>query len=101
MHQLSTEMREVLAPLLETLPADRRASILRRTGDLLDLAGAAERERCVRVCRYRAELWERTAAGTGPSLPAAREEARARRNESLYLADLLESGSDLFPEADA
>jgi hypothetical protein len=52
-----------------------------------------ERERCVSICRRRAELWRRTAAKT--SVVSAREEARARANEAAYLADLLASGADL------
>lgn len=53
-----------------------------------------ERERCVALCRHRAELWRRTAAAQS-SIPAAVEEARARANEAAYLADLLESGLSL------
>jgi len=53
-----------------------------------------ERERCVRICRRRAELWRNTSMR--PSTPAgAREEARARANEAAYLADLLASGADI------
>jgi hypothetical protein len=54
----------------------------------------AERERCVRICRRRAELWRKTSiARNGPA--AAREEARARANEATYLADLIDSGGDV------
>lgn len=53
----------------------------------------SERARCVTICRGRAELWRRTAART--TLAAAREEARARANEASYIADLIESGTDL------
>ena len=52
-----------------------------------------ERDRCVRICRRRAELWRKTSAAPGST--AAREEARARANEALYLADLLATGDDL------
>lgn len=53
-----------------------------------------ERERCVRICRRRAELWRKTStARTAPA--GAREEARARANEATYLADLLASGADV------
>lgn len=53
-----------------------------------------ERERCVRICRRRAELWRKTSvARSGPA--GAREEARARANEAAYLADLLASGEDV------
>jgi hypothetical protein len=53
-----------------------------------------ERERCVAICRRRAVLWRNT-SGAQSSIPAAREEAKARANEASYLADLLESGGDL------
>jgi hypothetical protein len=52
-----------------------------------------ERARCFGICRNRAELWRRTAAGS--SIAGARDEARARANEASYLADLLASGTDL------
>lgn len=53
---------------------------------------ARERERCVAVCRRRAELWRETSARN----PAgALEEARARANEADYLADLLAHGADV------
>ena len=52
-----------------------------------------ERERCVSICRRRAAMWSRAAARN----PAAGGlgVAQARANEATYLADLLESGSDL------
>ena len=53
-----------------------------------------ERERCVSICRRRAELWRTTMAARS-AVPSAREEARARANEAVYLADLLASGTDL------
>lgn len=56
-----------------------------------------ERERCVAICRRRAEAWRKTAASRAP-VAAARQEARARANEAEYLADLLETGSDLSSE---
>jgi len=52
-----------------------------------------ERDRAVRTCRKRAELWRNTAAASGPA--PAREEARARANEASYVADLLEAGEEL------
>jgi hypothetical protein len=52
-----------------------------------------ERDRCVSICRGRAELWRLTAARN--PVAGALEEARARANEAAYLADLLESGTDL------
>ena len=56
-----------------------------------------ERERCVAICRRRAELWRKTAAARSP-VASVREEARARANEATYLADLIAAGTDL-PEA--
>jgi hypothetical protein len=56
-----------------------------------------ERERCVRICRRRAELWRKTSAARS-GLAGAREEARARANEATYLADLLASGEDISDE---
>ncbi len=53
-----------------------------------------ERQRCVDLCRRRAELWRNTSAARS-SVPAAEAEARARANEAAYLADLLESGQGL------
>ena len=53
----------------------------------------SERARCATICRSRADLWRRTAARA--TLAAARDEARARANEASYIADLIESGSDL------
>jgi hypothetical protein len=53
----------------------------------------SERDRCVSICRRRAELWRQMAAHH--PVGAALEEAQARANEAAYLADLLESGSDL------
>jgi hypothetical protein len=52
-----------------------------------------ERDRCVGICRRRAELWRQTAAHN--PVGALSEQAHARANEAAYLADLLESGSDL------
>jgi hypothetical protein len=53
-----------------------------------------ERERCVAICRRRAELWRTTSAARS-SILSVREEARARANEAAYLADLIASGADL------
>jgi hypothetical protein len=56
-------------------------------------ADQLERERCVTLCRRRAELWRATSERS--PVVGAREEARARANEAAYLADLLASGVDL------
>lgn len=47
----------------------------------------AERRACAAECTRRADLWGRTADGTGTE--AMRHEARCRANEALYLADAL------------
>lgn len=60
-------------------------------------AAQHERDRCVAICRRRAELWRNTALARS-TIAAARQEAQARANEAAYLADLLESGSDLPAE---
>ncbi len=54
-----------------------------------------ERERAVRTCRKRAEVWGRTPPAAAPA--PAREEARARANEASYIADLLDAGHDELP----
>jgi hypothetical protein len=59
----------------------------------MDDVAQQERARCVSICRRRAELWRRTAAGNPPA--GVLQEAQARTNEATYLADLLESGVDL------
>jgi hypothetical protein len=59
----------------------------------MDDVAQRERARCVSICRGRAELWGKRAAGNPPG--AALQEAQARANEATYLADLLESGVDL------
>jgi hypothetical protein len=60
----------------------------------IEEAVSLERERCVAICRRRAELWRTTIAARS-EIASVREEARARANEATYLADLLASGSDL------
>ncbi len=53
-----------------------------------------ERQRCAAICRRRAELWHTTMAARS-GVREAEEEARARENEATYLADLIESGTDV------
>ncbi|GEM_PF-5593467 len=69
---------------LESVVADRIALLVNK------LVGA-ERERCVRLCQERSDLWRNTAMASIAG-PAGREESRARGNEASYLADLLVSG---------
>jgi len=76
---------------LADIPGDSRQDLLETVAGLIERQARAERDRCVAVCRRRALLWRNTAASRS-SLAVAREEARARGNEAIYLADLLESG---------
>ena len=50
-----------------------------------------ERKRCVEICLQRAATWRDTTRKDGPLAP----EARARANEALYLADMLETAGEL------
>jgi negative regulator of sigma E activity len=84
----------VLGTLLSEIPEALHSDLLKRVSALVEEEVQRERDRCVRLCRERADLWQRTLAATAPGVPAAREEARARSNEATYLADLLEQGED-------
>ena len=70
-------------------PAVKR-SLLASLAAIADEEARLERERCVQICRARAELWTNTLAGSSP-IADAREEARSRANEAMYIADLLTS----------
>lgn len=83
-----------LRELLKDVPSDVRRRVSQEVGVLVEEHVQGERERCVGICRRRAELW-RTTSATRSAVASAREEGRARANEALYLADLLESGGDL------
>lgn len=84
--------------LLGSQPEELRSEIVEMIRRMVGERTRAERDRCIRICRYRAELWRRTPSAESP---AGREEARARANEAIYLADFIEKGEELFPEADA
>lgn len=90
--------KEIDDLLARRLPdADRReiAEVMSGTAIALVLR---ERQRCVEVCRGRAELWLRTSERGGS--PPLREEGRSRANEARYLADLLEMEEAFgFPDA--
>lgn len=92
-------VREALRDLLDEVPAEVRASLFQRVAFLADEGRAEERERCAAICRRRADLWRKTTLAQS-GMPAAREEARARANEAVYLADLLASGLDAEPDSD-
>lgn len=91
--ELAEEHRRTIRAEIEDLLTGRLPDAERRE-IAADLAGAvvrmvaAERQRCLDVCRGRAELWLRTSERGGPT--PLREESRARANEARYLADLLE-----------
>lgn len=84
-------------PLLKAMLADlslakmNRDELVDLLADVVDEQVGAERNRCVRLCRDRAELWRGTSLSRS-NIPSAVDEARNRANEATYLADLLESG---------
>jgi hypothetical protein len=82
-----------LEGLLRDVPGELRNRVVDAVRSLIEGERQHERERFVAVCQRRAELWRRTTASRSP-IALAREEARARANEALYLADLLRSGVD-------
>jgi hypothetical protein len=86
-----------LRELLAEIPSDVRRRVSQEVGVLIEEHVQGERERCVAMCRRRADLWRKTSAAKS-TVAAAREEARARANEAAYLADLIESGAEM-PEA--
>ena len=83
-----------LRELLKDVPSDVRRRVSQEVGVLVEEHVQGERERCVGMCRRRAEVWRKTSAARS-TVATAREEARARANEARYLADLIESGADL------
>jgi len=85
--------KEGLAESLREVPKETSERLIRQVGDLLQEQIQQERGRCATACRQRSELWRRTTASQVPA-SEGREEARARANEALYLADLLASGGD-------
>jgi hypothetical protein len=91
-------IRTALRDLLDEVPPDLRPSLIQRVAFLKEEQRVEERERCVQLCRHRAELWRKTTSAHS-NLAPAREEARSRANEASYLADLLASGRDM-PEAE-
>ena len=83
-----------LRELLKDVPSDVRRRVSQEVGVLIEEHVQGERERCVGICRRRAKVWRSTSAARS-AVASAREEARARANEALYLADLIESGADV------
>lgn len=91
-----------LKDLLPELPRALQEELTRRISVLVAEEVSGERHRCIELCRYRGQLWEKTlAAGDPAAPPMAREEARARSNEAKFLADLIESEEEFHPPADA
>jgi hypothetical protein len=81
------------------MPADGRESLVASLVELVEGSIVAERDRCVRACRRRSDLWRRTALSRSPSA-SAREESRSRADEAAYLADLIDGGGRLLGEPD-
>jgi hypothetical protein len=98
----SAETRAAVAAalneLLGALPEPARRALVLRACRLVDEQRQQERERCAATCRQRAALWRGTLAAES-TVASAREEARARGNEALYLADLLSSVAPAEPPA--
>lgn len=94
---LSPELEQLARTVLQRLSEASRADMNAIVRAALDRAAALERDRCIRVCRDREDLWRRTIAASSP-LPEARGEARARANEAAYLADLLATGAGVDDE---
>jgi len=82
-----------LRELLADVPSNVRRRVFQEVGVLIEEHVQGERERCVAMCRRRAELWKKTSAAKS-TVAAARDEARARGNEARYIADLIESGAE-------
>lgn len=94
-----TSIRAEIEDLLSgRLPDSERREIAAALSNAAVRLVSGERQRCVDVCRGRAELWLRTSERGGPA--PLREESRARANEARYLADLLEMEEAFgFPDA--
>lgn len=98
---LAARVDEIVESHCERMGADERKTLAAKIVDLLEAAVSGERERCVGVCRARADLWGRTSAA-GVSAPAgARAEAMFRQNEARYLADSLEVAVETSAEVEA
>jgi hypothetical protein len=85
-------VERVLRESLQGFAPEAQGELIRRVVSLCEEQVSRERQRCVKECRRRAELWRTTPSATSTLAPA-REEARARANEAQYLADLLEQAA--------
>lgn len=100
MEHEAERIRTAIGDLIAHLDVKGQDAVLRRVVELVRASARAEREHCTQLCRHRADVWSGTLAATS-AVPQARDEARARANEARYLADLIETGHDLYPDADA
>jgi hypothetical protein len=82
---------EAVSAQLADVPESARGELIARVVQLAQDYVLNERRRCVDLCLRRGALWRETSRTDSP---LARE-ARARANEALYLADLLETGEEL------
>jgi hypothetical protein len=94
---LERELMEAFAKL----PQPTRDIAAERFADLIQITVEAERTRCAKLCRARAQLWRTTRMGRDDSPRYAVEEARARANEAEFLADALEAPPEEPNELDA
>jgi hypothetical protein len=98
--RIASAIQLALGSVLDPLGLEEKARVLANLGAGVDAEVRRERDRCVELCRGRAELWGKTLLAQSP-VASAKEEARARSNEARYLADLLDTASASEPEADA
>lgn len=82
--RIAQTLEETVDNLRLPLTDEQRGRLLAVVRNLME----QERARAVAVCRRRAGLWENTDLAKS-EVPTAREEARARANEAVYLADLI------------
>ena len=85
-----TRVGQQLREYLSSLDGKRREELVSEVFSLIEEAVQEERARCGSLCRSRAELWRTTSGASSAAPDLAREEARARANEAVYLADLIE-----------
>jgi hypothetical protein len=84
---------------LAQLPAALKEQVMRKVVEVLERAVTDERARCAGIARGRAEIWRRTPLASS-EMAAAREEARARANEAVVIADLIDTPESTVPAGD-
>lgn len=87
--------RALLERSAPDLSPEAREELVSRVAELIASEVDRERRRAERLCRERSRRWETTTSAAESAPGPAREEARARRNEAEYLADLIASELDL------